>query len=355
MSTALRILALAGMVFSGMMFMLPGTVPADRFSYFICETKPAGAAPERNSGAARLVFTRQAVENSFPYRWAACFEAYPPESGQKLVRAWMSAGKDRSSSPIIFQSDDPQSKVKFPQTSLTQPETSHSSGLQIFLESRKSTYQVGEPLVVDVKLRNNGQKKVILENNVLDINYGGISIRYRLEGKEFTYFSPIFNRDCIAGGLSFDLLPGLEITEHYWLFYQPRLKQFILNEPGKYEIQAKLRGDDSKTISSNVVKLQVVNPPPKEQEALALLSDPDLAEFAVGLDTFWATGEQIETGIEKAVNFVEKHPRSLYCPIVRTKLNQMLQYLKSSDRLLSPKLQSYFKKFLDEKGTTQSR
>ncbi|HNJ38928.1 MAG TPA: hypothetical protein PKZ53_00440, partial [Acidobacteriota bacterium] len=94
---------------------------------------------------------------------------------------------------------------------------------------------------------------------------------------------------------------------------------------------------------------------PKEQEALALLSDPDLAEFAVGLDTFWATNEQIETGIEKAVNFVEEHPRSLYCPIVRTKLNQMLEYLKSSDRLLSPKLQNYFKKFLDEKGAIQSR
>lgn len=235
--------------------------------------------------------------------------------------------------------------------SLTHNEISQNQGLRIYLEALKSKYQVGEPLALTIRLRNEGQNIICLESRVLDINYGDVHVEYRLKNKEKLTFVPIFNRDCIAGGLSFNLPPNSEITEQYWLLYQPRLEKFIFDEPGDYEVQVNLALNYSEKIYSNVVKVKVSQVPTHEQKAFALFKDPDLAQFAVGFDPFWTTTEEFEVRLDKAVIFLEKNPQSFYSSMVRTQLSQTLSFLKSREDVpLSPKIQAYCKKFLIEKN-----
>lgn len=238
----------------------------------------------------------------------------------------------------------------------TQPQLAqHPPAFHLEIKVEKDNFCIAEPINVVAKFYNNSNKKV-KGYYYLDMYWGGLGISHRKVGEDFIAYIPYWGRrDCIAlSPVDFPAHTKLETSNR--LLYDGRNKQYVLSEPGEYEIKAifsvQVKGH-YETYQSNIVKIQVVKPHKQDQMAITALQDPDLALLIEGLDTYWATETQIETGLAKAATFLEQYGQSRYAPFVRKQVKETVLSAVTIKKLagekLSPKLEEIYIKYGLEK------
>jgi hypothetical protein len=101
--------------------------------------------------------------------------------------------------------------------------------------------------------------------------------------------------------------------------------EFVLDDVGTHEFRVIYRDapdDPTSVIKSNVISVQVVAPPPEEQEAYSSYT-PDLGYVAVFQ---WGQSYLTPEETKAAADFIQRFPNSRYTPLVRTGLAASVDY-----------------------------
>jgi hypothetical protein len=135
-----------------------------------------------------------------------------------------------------------------------------SEALQLVVSTEKSSFSVGEPILLTVTSRNNGRKVLVLENTFhaewdykLDVrNEAGESVALTEEGRRLT------KNNSIYASTNIDLHPGEEVQKDFVI-----TKLFEMTTPGKYSISVNRQFwipdlDVYRPATSNTVKITIV-------------------------------------------------------------------------------------------------
>jgi len=228
--------------------------------------------------------------------------------------------------------------------SLIQETAESGQPTRLELSVEQATYYVAEPVRLIVALQND-QDKPVKGDFYLPLEFKHLSMYYRKVGGQFIRYLPWWlelahTADLITFPIEIAAHEKRDTAER--LFYNTKLKQLVLAEPGEYEFKATFNLGNDRVIESNIVRVKVVEPPEEERAALAALSDPVLASFVEGdLQLDVVEDAEVEAGAEKAARFLKKYSGSIYAPLVEEQLREVLTRGKATiPGRLTPKLKA---------------
>ncbi len=169
---------------------------------------------------------------------------------------------------------------------------SKASDFDLHIETPKSDYFLGEPVVIYVSLRNIsvGSK---FAPYTLDPEYG--FLEYRINGNKFTswaFFEEV--------GPDFELAPSDSLREEIALFFGP--DDWVFKTPGDYEINAFL---DSTV--SNRLTITILAPRNEQEQAAANLF---LSSKETGFFLLFESGDHLTAGIDNLKQVIELYPNT---------------------------------------------
>jgi len=143
------------------------------------------------------------------------------------------------------------------------------SGLELSISTHKASFQLGEPVVLQLALttsRTDGKRV----HNWLHPNFGLVSVAIRTPARDVRVYEPYI--DHLVGERTVELLPGSKVEDSAYIGYGR--SGFYFDHPGIYEVRAAYAALDGSTVLSNVHTVRVQYP------ASAL--DNELAELFIG-------------------------------------------------------------------------
>ncbi|MEW6731155.1 MAG: hypothetical protein AB1489_07450 [Acidobacteriota bacterium] len=228
-----------------------------------------------------------------------------------------------------------------------------SMPVQIQLSVEKEVYYIAEPIHFRILLYNNQGNPI---KGYFQLSPSLVSYRHKGD-PNFSRYMPawiqIMAKNCVVPT---ELLPNSRWEGHGKLFYDTQFLQPVLANSGEYEIKVEFNDtENNATIyESNTILVKVLRPPEKENSALADLRDQNLAKFLEGdaRVNFCKTTDgkdlliqdnHFQVGVEKTLAFLERHPQSLYTPIVKKMFVESIsEEYKRSKGKLSAQLQAIY-------------
>lgn len=221
---------------------------------------------------------------------------------------------------------------------------------RIELTTQRIHYYVGEPVVLNVTLHNERNQPI---KGWFELGVGKYLWWYhrRVDGEFKRYFPAWLQSILTADGYYKPLVisaRGKLQGEGVTLFYNSYFKEFVLSQPGASEFKVAFQLGQNQALESNIVRVQVLDPPNEEREVLTMLSDPDLAQFVEGdYRVGFVEDERIEIGVEKAAAFIKKYGNSMYAPLVKRQLREVLKEAEVHGKL-TPKLKDVQRSLPDQ-------
>jgi hypothetical protein len=202
-----------------------------------------------------------------------------------------------------------------------------SQYLSLSLNSARGTYHRGEALRLRVTARNTSEVPVTAFLGFQPW-FGRTTVYYRVGGTgEFVALDvnaqmppatpDLRLRVAYEGPTRKTLYPGQQHSLEFSIsvVVDNAARRFVLDRPGRYEFKvrhADTPDDPNGVLESDVLTVQVLEPPASEREAQAAYT-PDLAAVASG-------GPPSPQVMRAAAAFLERFPDSMYCEPLKTEL-----------------------------------
>jgi len=177
-----------------------------------------------------------------------------------------------------------------------------SAELSLTLSSHKSSFALGEPIIVDVELKCLGGTARVLGE--LDPKYHTLIFFVRGPAGGEEAFIPLVLAEAL--GTETTLGPGESLKESAKLFFGGR--GWTFPSPGNYQIRAVFEGviGAPGPLSSNVLALEVRAPAnTAEQEQARLIMGREQGKFLI-----YEGGDHLTQGIQALRALVSRYPRS---------------------------------------------
>ena len=161
--------------------------------------------------------------------------------------------------------------------------------LSLTLSADKSAFQLGEPLVVNVELKNEGGNSVEIIK-YLAPNYQFTSYTITMpDGGQSSYHPPtILN---VMHNFKTTLSPGESLFETAKIFFGN--EGWLFDTPGNYKINATHTSLDGNHITSNQLAVEIQSPTDDGQRRAAEL----MLTSEAGIFLLWEGGDQFKKGI----------------------------------------------------------
>lgn len=176
--------------------------------------------------------------------------------------------------------------------------------LSLILRSERSSYQLGEPLIVTVELKNEGSDslKVI---KYLNPDYMFTSYKItNIDGKEIPY-SPVTILN-VRRSYTTTLTPGESLFGTAKIFFGN--KGWLFDKPGNYKIIATHTSLENNHISSNELNVEIRSPiddAHRQAAELMMISE-------VGIFLLWEGGDQFTKGISALQRVANELPETVH-------------------------------------------
>lgn len=176
--------------------------------------------------------------------------------------------------------------------------------LSLTLSTDKTTFQLGEPLVVNVELKNNGNSAVNVIKH-LEPDYQFTSYTITKPDDKTTPYGPVTILN-IRQNLTTTLSPGKSLFGRAKIFFGN--KGWLFDKPGNYKIKAIHTSLEGNHVSSNELTIEIQSPPdePTRRAAELMLTGP------AGLFLLWEGGDQLTEGIAALEKVVKELPETLH-------------------------------------------
>lgn len=174
--------------------------------------------------------------------------------------------------------------------------------LRLTLETNRSTYLLGEPLVLDVSLTNVGDETVHVVR-WLDPTYKFLVFQVTRPSGEEERFGPVVSA-CGRLDPFVKLPPGESVYGHAKVFYGA--PGWFFNQPGVYTIQALYPGPVERAeemVISNQLQVEFVD---EEPGASKLIMGGEQ-----GLFLLWEHGDHLTRGIGNLQELIDRYPDSI--------------------------------------------
>jgi hypothetical protein len=173
-------------------------------------------------------------------------------------------------------------------------------GLRLSISTGKHHLSQGEPLVLDIEVKNVSEQRQILKSP-LTPESGHLTFKIVGPKGRLHKFQPYVLYSGEVGMQ--DLAPKSSVKGRQVLFYSPNWG-FHFDQPGDYTVQAIHRLHE---LESNVLKIRVRPAGRADQKALEHIRGNPQAMFALGATADPIIGREFET-------VVRKYPESTYVP-----------------------------------------
>jgi hypothetical protein len=220
--------------------------------------------------------------------------------------------------------------------------------IRLRLDADRSTYYLGEPVRLTLKVRNEGDEGV----------WGGFGLTWGTAEADVLYrvvggrFAPLVERraaDRTPDGTYIDaislpmiLRPDEERTMDATLGLVPETGRFLLDHPGKYELKLvcrpRLRVLPALVMETNVVRFTIEAPPAAAEAAFADYQRDGLLLLAQAPLAAQYYDPQV---IRKATEFLARHRHSVYAQHVRKGLLELLRLRRGTAETSATERQLY--------------
>lgn len=188
------------------------------------------------------------------------------------------------------------------------------------LQGQKQRFLIGEPIQLRLTLRNLSKEP---QTGTFNIKFGSATLHVFIakKGDAFTLYMPqslrIANRADIGHAL-ITLQPGKKLEEIEFVSFDVNANDFAMPTVGHYQLKARhffAMPDLSKTVESNVIEVEVVEPQGKDKEALQFIVDNKFKPFLTPEAKSFHV--ENETVVQLQAFAEEKFPDSTYAPYVK--------------------------------------
>lgn len=189
----------------------------------------------------------------------------------------------------------------------------NSSNLELELEA-KATYLLGEPVVLETKLKTTGTKNNRVISN-LHANYGFITIGIRKPSGEIVVYEPLAEM-CIMPehAVLNSKRPG--VYESSYIGFGK--DGFIFEQPGAYQLRAVYYNEDGSRIVSDILKLRVKHPVNKEDDEIAdLLLTDEVGYLMAFMGSDAPYLQKGNDALSLLKDKYKKHPLAVYAQFVQ--------------------------------------
>lgn len=216
-----------------------------------------------------------------------------------------------------------------------------ASRVTLRISTDRSSYYVGEPLLLRSVLRNVGDTPLRGYFN-LRPSSGFAEVQFRRVGstyERFTYEKNNMTEEAIP--VDKILAPGKELTNETPLVVNPSTQRFVLGRAGDYEFRVLYRdveGERNSELTSNVVLVRVADPP--APEALKGYT-PE-----IGLLIQWDPGDlqTLPAGVgDRAQQLLDTNPSTQYADHIRRVLFRSLELRVNRNQATKEEVERYKK------------
>jgi hypothetical protein len=206
--------------------------------------------------------------------------------------------------------------------------TADEEPLRLELWSHKDGYEVGEPIELTARLRNDGAAPVEALA-LLEPEYGFLNVALRRledDGERWVPFQPAVRRDARAGMRTASIAPGEALHGQARVFFGSA--GWTFEEPGTYEIVADYPGRDLESDARLVSEpLRIVIAAPATEAGITarrILSEESSAHLGKeqGLYLLFQGGAHLEQGAAKMRELVQQAPAASHAASANLALAQ---------------------------------
>lgn len=172
------------------------------------------------------------------------------------------------------------------------------------LTTDKNVFLLGEPLTVDVELRNeDGNVEEVVKYLAPEYKFTSYMIT-RPDGQSVPY-EPVTMLN-VRGNYRIALSPGEVISATAKIFFGN--KGWLFTEPGSYRIQASHTALDGGPIVSNELDIEIASPTTEAHRAAAEV----MLTSEVGLFLLWNGGDQLQDARASLQQISDQFPETVY-------------------------------------------